>query len=87
MITDESIYPITSKTTTTLSSTCDGLRLTAYGFSVHIFRRFAQVLPSTRFPPEPASLPTLRYLHLTGRSYMSISQGLDNFRVDFLSVE
>ncbi|MCB2263023.1 MAG: hypothetical protein LGR52_08810, partial [Candidatus Thiosymbion ectosymbiont of Robbea hypermnestra] len=48
-----------------LGSTCDGLRLTA--------SLSAPSGASLRSLPEPVSLPTLGYLHVTDRSYLSIS--------------
>ena len=45
-----------------IGSTCDGLRLTAL--------LSAAYAASPGSLPEPASLPALRYLHATGRSYM-----------------
>ena len=45
-----------------IGSTCDGLRLTAL--------LSAAYAASPGSLPEPTSLPALRYLHATGRSYM-----------------
>ena len=61
--TSSAVWPLaTCVSRPMFGSTCDGLRLTAL--------LSAACATSPGSIPEPASLPALRYLHATGRSYM-----------------